>query len=139
MAGDDEDVFVRPIPGSEFSIRLFGKYMEHERKYGLDFVRTSTGEPENSPFEFELHMVQPRNSSVPWHVPGGSARLHSMESGFGMRKGEKINPGEEKFILDEGTALLLKRPGHRDVYFEVPVRRRTMPQVEYDADVLEMC
>ena len=83
---------------------------------------TKLGEPVNSPFEYELWVVP--NKNVPW-LPSTTSRLYSLERSFGIPQ-EDILPGEEKFVLLEGTACLLKRPCMRSVYFEVPIRSRTM-------------
>ncbi|KAI0029838.1 hypothetical protein K488DRAFT_79952 [Vararia minispora EC-137] len=137
MPGDDEDVHIRPIPNSEFSIRLFGKYMEDKRQYGLDFVRTSTGKSENSPFQYDLFTVPDPDVQTAGPMMGPrSGRLFSVESGLGLKPSE-IHPGAEKFILFEGACCLLKRKGHRDVYFKVPVRVRPKAPFKYDADILE--
>ncbi|KAI0033239.1 hypothetical protein K488DRAFT_85081 [Vararia minispora EC-137] len=137
IPGDDEDVHIRPIPNSEFSIRLFGKYMEDKRRYGLDFVRTSTGKSENSPFQYDLFTVPNPDAQTAGPVFGPrSGRLFSMESGLGLR-GIDIRPGAERFLLSEGMCCLLKRKGHRDVFFKVPIRPRPKEPFEYDADILE--
>ncbi|KAI0035994.1 hypothetical protein K488DRAFT_42195 [Vararia minispora EC-137] len=137
MPGDNEDVHICPIPNSEFSVRLFGKYMEDKRQYGLDFIRTSTGEPENSPFQYDLFTVpDPDTQTAKPMMRPRSGRLFSVESGLGLRA-DQIYPGAEKFILSEGMCCLLKRKGHRDVYFKVPVRLRSKVPFKYDADILE--
>ncbi|KAI0026829.1 hypothetical protein K488DRAFT_64271 [Vararia minispora EC-137] len=137
IPGDNEDVHIRPIPNSEFSIRIFGKYMEDKQQYGLDFVRTSTGKSENSPFQYDLFTVpDPDVQTVRPMMGPRSGRLFSVESGLGLKPSE-IRPGAEKFILFEGACCLLKRKGHRDVYFKVPVRVRQKTPFKYDADILE--
>ncbi|KAI0033237.1 hypothetical protein K488DRAFT_48102 [Vararia minispora EC-137] len=137
IPGDNEDVHIRPIPNSEFSIRLFGKYMEDKQHYGLDFVRTSTGKSENSPFQYDLFTVPNPDVQTAGPVFGPrSGRLFSVENGLGLRT-DQIRPGAEKFILFEGMCCLLKRKGHRDVYFKVPVRPRPKVPFKYDADILE--
>ncbi|KAI0033228.1 hypothetical protein K488DRAFT_70005 [Vararia minispora EC-137] len=111
MPGDNEDVHICPIPNSEFSIRLFGKYMEDKRQYGLDFVRTSTGKSENSPFQYDLFTVPDPDVQTAGPMMGPrSGRLFSVESGLGLEPSE-IHPGAEKFILSEGMCCLLKRKG----------------------------
>ena len=37
---------------------------------------------------------------------------------------EKIRPGEERFILHDGQTHLLRRSGHDDVQFTVPIRHK---------------
>jgi len=114
----EDDVHVRPIPNSDYSLRLWGKGLELKREYCLDFVHSVTGQPVNSPFEYELWVVP--NKSAPW-LPGVKSRIYSLERGFGIPQ-EDILPGEEKFVLLEGTNCVLVRPGMRSVHFEVPIR-----------------
>lgn len=131
----DEDVRIRPIPDSDYSIRLWGKGMETLGQYCFDFVANDTLEPVNSPFEFEL--IGMWNKDAPWLPPFGSAKLLSIERAHGTRQ-EDIPPGEEKFGAMEGTICLLKRPGKRDVTFTVPIRPRpVVPQNVGDTDVIE--
>ncbi|RPD65316.1 hypothetical protein L226DRAFT_531096 [Lentinus tigrinus ALCF2SS1-7] len=107
-------IFVCAIPNSEYSMRLFPGAFK-TREYCLDFVKSDTGEPENSPFEFELWaLLGP--SLYPY-----SMRLLSLEQSSGIRP-EDIVPGAETFVLRDGMVCLLKRPGHRTVRFKVPVR-----------------
>ena len=127
-------MFVRPVPESDFSIRLWPG-VAASREYCLDFVHTETGEATNSPFEYEL-----------WSIPHPDApllslppmRLSSLENGFGVKTGD-IRPGEEKFILKEGLTCMLARPGKRGLQFTVPVRRREPPSAQGDAfDILDL-
>jgi len=135
LPGDNDDVYIRPIPGSDFSIRIFGKYMEHTRRYGLDFVRTSTGRPENSPFEFELIAVPKQDSELYTLSELSWSRLYSAEHGMGE---QNILPGEERWILPEGMTCLLRRRGYRNLYFEIPTRQHEIThRVRYEADVLD--
>ena len=97
----------------------------------MDFVRTSTGEAVNSPFQFELFQVP--NQANPY-VP--TARIHLLEHGWGENT---ILPGEEKFVLKEGLTCMLTRPGKRGLRFTVPVRRReSSPAQADDFDVLDL-
>ncbi|OJT03903.1 hypothetical protein TRAPUB_5404 [Trametes pubescens] len=129
----DPEVFVQPLPGSEYSIRLFSGNAE-SKDYCLDFVLTSTGEPVNSPFKFDLFTLPDPDAPV------GSApamRRRPLECAFGIPE-HKIDPGEEKFLLRDGQHCLLRRPGHRDVRFKVPIRRRPKPPPPpVDADILD--
>ncbi|OJT06186.1 hypothetical protein TRAPUB_2969 [Trametes pubescens] len=129
----DPEVFVQPLPGSEYSIRLFSGNAE-SKDYCLDFVRTSTGEPVNSPFKFDLLCLPDPNAPI------GSAPIISkraLECAFGIPQHE-IEPGAEKFLLHDGQHCLLRRPGHRDVRFKVPIRRRPKPEAApVDADILD--
>ena len=101
----------------------------------MDFVRTATGEPVNSPFPHELWCVQ--NPNTPWLESVIPSRLSTIESSFGIGSG-KVLPGEEKYILRDGLTCLLKRPGKKDVRFTVPIRRDRRPEVvDDDVDILE--
>lgn len=124
----DDDVHIRAIPQSDYSIRMWGTNMEKNREYCFDFVETATGNPVNSPFEYELWAVP--NQRTPW-IPCQSARLCSLERSFGTRQ-EDIKPGGEKFVLLEGTPCFLKRPNMRSVYFVAPIRPRPLDLPEID-------
>ncbi|KAM5535849.1 hypothetical protein V8D89_010467 [Ganoderma adspersum] len=127
------NVFVRPIPNSEYSIRLFpGSPGRHE--FCMDFVRTSSGEAVNSPFKFELWTVP--SASAPW-LGGMAMRVYSLERIYGNRD-EDIVPGVEKFLLRDGQTCLLKRPGHRDLRFIVPLRAAAMQAANAGHDVDEI-
>ena len=110
-------MYMRKIPGSEYSVRLFpGCYSL--REWGMDFVRTATGEAVNRPFKFELWAVpNPKGPATQM----GCGRLTSFEESFGIAR-DKIRPGEEKFLLRDGDTCLLKRPGEKDIRFTVPIR-----------------
>ncbi|KAI9061221.1 hypothetical protein FKP32DRAFT_1594895 [Trametes sanguinea] len=123
---------LRPIPDSDYSIRLFpGNPTNSE--YCMDIVDTATQQPVNSPFEFELWAVP--NPNAPWlSMPGGCVR--SLERCFGIAQ-QDILPGEEKWLLRDGQTCLLRRPGKRDVQFTVPRRKQSQPAAVYDADILD--
>ncbi|KAI0354797.1 hypothetical protein OH77DRAFT_1504486 [Trametes cingulata] len=128
----DPRVFVHPIPNSEYSIRLFPGSVEG-RDYCLDFVVTSTGQPVNSPFKFDLLCIPDPDAPVP---SGPIVRMRPLECSFGIPQ-DKIDPGEEKFLLRDGAHCILRRPGHRDVRFTVPIRRHPKPvRQPADADYL---
>ncbi|KAI0695268.1 hypothetical protein C8T65DRAFT_584467, partial [Cerioporus squamosus] len=129
----ERNVFLRPIPHTSYSIRLFPGCFD-AREYCLDFVDTRTGVPVNSPFKFELWVVP--DPDRPW-LGSGSARVTSLDVAFGQRQDE-ILPGHEKFVLRDGQTCLLKRPGHRDVRFTVPVRRRPVAAAVGAGDVHEL-
>ncbi|TFK86407.1 hypothetical protein K466DRAFT_152709 [Polyporus arcularius HHB13444] len=110
------NVFVCPIPNCAYSVRLFpGAFVRQQ--YCLDFVNSETGEPVNSPFEFELWAVH----APSWMGLVVPKKIVSQEEAYGIRL-EDIKPGLESFVLRDGMACLLKRPGHRDVRFVVPIR-----------------
>ena len=81
----------------------------------MDFVHSATDKPVNSPFKFELWSVP--NSMVP--CP--SMRIRSLERSWGVAPAELV-AGEEKFVLKDGMTCVLRRPGHRDLRFTVPIR-----------------
>lgn len=129
----DPEVFARPLPGSEYSIRLFSGNAE-SKDYCLDFVLTATGEPVNSPFKFDLLCLPDPNAPI---RSGPIISMRSLECSFGIPQHE-IEPGAEKFLLHDGQYCLLRRPGHRDVRFKVPTRRRPKPEAPpVDADFLD--
>ncbi|TBU35026.1 hypothetical protein BD311DRAFT_745451 [Dichomitus squalens] len=110
------NVFCRPIPGSPYSIRLFPGSIVR-REYCLDFVHTQTGQPLNTPAGFELWIAP--ETFTPWLGVTGTMRLRSLEAMFGK---SIVRAGEEKFVLRDGQTSILKRPGHKDLRFKVPVR-----------------
>lgn len=125
-SSDAPYVQIRPIPKSEYSIRLFpGNY--RSREWGLDFVRSDTGKPVNSPFKFELFVIP--NPKRAWLEPGVGGILQSFERRFRIAQ-ENIRPGEEKWILQDGQTCLLRRPGMKDVAFTVPIRPLPEPEVD---------
>ncbi|RPD55209.1 hypothetical protein L226DRAFT_526143 [Lentinus tigrinus ALCF2SS1-7] len=125
-----EGIFVRQIPRSEYSIRLFPG-TPAMREYCLDFVETRTGQPVNSPFKFELWLIG--NGTSP-HAHG-RVRLRSLESAFGYLP-QDISPGAEKFVLTDGMTCLLTRPGHKPVRFTVPTRTEAVEP--FDGDELDL-
>jgi len=125
------NVFVRPIPHCDYSIRLWpGVSDQHE--FCLDFVHTKTGKATNSPFKYELWSMP--DPITPWLSRPGM-KLISLENCLGVRTPD-IRPGEEKFVLKEGLTCLLGRPGKRPLRFTVPIRRR--PPVELEVDTLDL-
>ncbi|KAI0696210.1 hypothetical protein C8T65DRAFT_583633 [Cerioporus squamosus] len=129
----ERNVFLRPIPNSPYSIRLFPGCVL-AREYCLDFVDTRTGLPVNSPFKFELLAVP--NRSGPSSALG-LTRITNLDSAFGVRPDE-ILPGHEKFLLRDGQTCLLRRPGHKDVRFTVPTRRQPTAGSQAPDDVHDL-
>ncbi|KAH9858411.1 hypothetical protein C2E23DRAFT_798467 [Lenzites betulinus] len=127
----DFGVFIQPIPDSDYSVRLFpgSKYAS---EYCLDFVLTATGEPENSPFEFSLFAGP--GPTVPLGTTP-TVGLRPLECSFGIPI-DKIPPGTEKFLLRDGQLCTLRRPGHKDVQFTIPIRQRAEPP-KPDVNILE--
>ncbi|KAI0329841.1 hypothetical protein GY45DRAFT_1346276 [Cubamyces sp. BRFM 1775] len=131
---DDQHVFIRTIPDSEYSIRLYPGSIS-AAEFCMDFVHTATGQAVNSPFPYELWSVpNPALSGLSVPMVG---RLKSAECVFGIRQ-EDILPGEEKFFLRDGQTCLLKRPGKRPLRFTVPIRQRQSSRIDEDVDVLDL-
>ncbi|KAI0351330.1 hypothetical protein OH77DRAFT_947737 [Trametes cingulata] len=127
----DKLVYTRPIPDSKYSIRLFPGAQD-AAEYCMDFVETATGQPVNSPFEYELWSVP--NPDTPWLTAGMTMQLRSIERAHRLKL-EDILPGEEKFVLRDGQTCMLLRPGKRAVRFTVPVRplmQTGLPEEEVD-------
>ncbi|KAI0351334.1 hypothetical protein OH77DRAFT_1429884 [Trametes cingulata] len=116
----DEHVHARPIPNSEYSVRLFPGALD-AAEYCMDFVTTATGEPVNSPFEYELWNIP--NPETPWLGIPVVGQLRSIEHAHGIEQ-KDILPGEERFVLRDGQTCMLTRPGMRPVWFTVPIRPR---------------
>ncbi|KAH9890100.1 hypothetical protein C8Q73DRAFT_793446 [Cubamyces lactineus] len=112
-------IHIRPIPGTKYSLRLFPGSIS-AAEYCLDFVDSASGEPVNSPFEFELWGVP--NPETPWLSMPITMRMRSIENAHGIRQ-EDILPGHEKFILRDGLTCVLIRPGKPKIQFTVPVRK----------------
>ncbi|KAI9060941.1 hypothetical protein FKP32DRAFT_1594940 [Trametes sanguinea] len=125
-------VHVRPIPDSKYSIRLFPGSIS-AAEYCMDFIDSATGEPVNSPFEFELWGVS--DPDTPW-LGMPSQQLRSIERTHGIKQ-EDIRPGHEKFILRDGLTCVLIRPGKPGVRFTVPVRRRPETQPQPEVHILD--
>ncbi len=131
---DEKFVFVRPIPDSEYSFRLFPGSLS-AAEYCMDFVDTATGKPINSPFEYELWAVP--DPDTPWLSLPMTGKLRSIERGHGIKQ-KDIKPGAEKFVLRDGQTCVLMRPGKRPLRFTVPVRRVETPDVVEDVDVADL-
>ncbi|KAI0364537.1 hypothetical protein BV20DRAFT_983114, partial [Pilatotrama ljubarskyi] len=114
----DKLVYTRPTPDSKCSIRLFPG-AQHAAEYCMDFVKTATGQPVNSPFEFELWSVP--DPDTPWLTAPMIMQLRTAESAHRIKQ-EDIPPGEEKFTLRDGQTCMLIRPGKVSIRFTVPVR-----------------
>ena len=95
----------------------------------MDFVHSATGKPVNSPFKFELWSVS--NALTPYPP----SRIKSLEQSWSTHE-RKVAAGEEKFILKDGMTCVLKRPGHKDLRFRVPIRVTAMVSSD-DVDVLD--
>ncbi|KAJ2975546.1 hypothetical protein NUW54_g11716 [Trametes sanguinea] len=112
-------IHIRPIPDTDYSIRLFPGSLS-AAEYCLDFVDSASGEPVNSPFEYELWGVP--NPDTPWLSMPITQKMRSIEHTHGIKQAD-ILPGHEKFILRDGQTCVLIRPGQPNIRFTVPVRR----------------
>ncbi|OJT05951.1 hypothetical protein TRAPUB_3138 [Trametes pubescens] len=130
----DKSVFIRPIPDSKYSIRLFPGSIS-AAEYCMDFVESATGNAVNSPFEFELWGIP--NPDTPWLSFPICGQLRSIERAHGIKQ-QDIRPGAEKFILRDGQTCVLARPGKRSVRFTVPVRKVVPPDAVDDMDILDL-
>ncbi|KAJ8455435.1 hypothetical protein ONZ51_g12458 [Trametes cubensis] len=112
-------IHISPIPGTEYSIRLFPGSIS-AAEYCLDFVDSASGEPVNSPFKFELWGIP--DPETPWLSMPMTQEMRSIERIHGIKQGD-ILPGHEKFILRDGQTCVLIRPGQPKVLFNVPIRK----------------
>ncbi|KAL7279563.1 hypothetical protein ACG7TL_005962 [Trametes sanguinea] len=128
-------IHICPIPDTKYSIRLFPGSIS-AAEYCLDFVDTASGEPVNSPFEFELWGIP--DPDTPWLGTSISMKLRSMEQSHGIKQ-KDILPGHEKFLLRDGQTCALIRPGKPKIRFTVPVRKHpdTPQAVQEDEIVLK--
>ncbi|VDB84536.1 unnamed protein product [Peniophora sp. CBMAI 1063] len=119
----EEDVRLQSIPDSQYSIRLHGTGLSSHKAFTLDIIYTSTGQAVNSVTAgIELWgSVNPDNP----HALVFKEKLRPLELIFGI-KDRDINPGQENFMVTEGSACVLKRSGKRDVYFTIPERTPRM-------------
>ncbi|KAI0639053.1 hypothetical protein C8Q77DRAFT_1222394 [Trametes polyzona] len=130
----DKNVFIRPIPDSEYSIRLFPGSLT-DAEFCLDFVETATGKAVNSPFEYELWGVE--NPEIWWLTSTMVGRIQSAEVAHGIKQ-EDILPGEERFVLRDGQSCMLVRPGKRSLFFTVPIRSRPGVMDTSNLDVVDL-
>ena len=115
-------MYTLKISDSAYSVRLFpGSYLG--KQWGMDFVNTASGEPVNSPLEYEL-----------WTIPQAETgfaprRVYSIEKINGVRH-DAMRPGAERFHLKDGETYLLKFPRRKNIRFRVPMRRERVVPVE---------
>ncbi|OSD05434.1 hypothetical protein PYCCODRAFT_1465330 [Trametes coccinea BRFM310] len=127
-------IFVRPIPESEYSIRLFPGSIS-AAEYCMDFVDSATGKPVNSPFEFELWGIP--DPETPWLGMPICQQMHSIERIHGIKQ-EDILPGHEKFILRDGQTFALIRPGKIGMRFTAPVREQPETEPRPEIHVVDL-
>ncbi|OSC98173.1 hypothetical protein PYCCODRAFT_1447577 [Trametes coccinea BRFM310] len=126
-------IHICPIPDTKYSIRLFPGSIS-AAEYCLDFVDSASGEPVNSPFEFELWGIP--DPDAPWLGIPITMQLRSMEQSHGIKQAD-ILPGHEKFLLRDGQTCVLIRPGKPKVRFTVPVRKHPdTPQARAEDEIV---
>ena len=113
-------IHVRPIPDTQYSLRLFPGSIS-AREYCMDIVDSASGEPVNSPFDFELWGA-PDPATPAVGMPRLTHQIPSAERGHGLKQ-EEIQPGHEKWFLTDGRTYVIVRPGKPNVRFTVPDRR----------------
>ncbi|KAA1470052.1 hypothetical protein DENSPDRAFT_835758 [Dentipellis sp. KUC8613] len=129
---DQSYVHIRPIPGSQFSMRLWVTSSPNANRWCLDFVQATTGEAVNTPPNFELHAAP--DLKKPW-LPFLGKRLHPMCYGLGVKRGS-ANTGTETYLLLSGMSCSLARPGHKPVVFTVPTLPQPAPAFLKACDVI---
>ncbi|KAI1785786.1 hypothetical protein LXA43DRAFT_856854, partial [Ganoderma leucocontextum] len=114
---DTPNVYVRAIPNSEYSLRLFPGNVALQ-EYCADFVRTSTNQVVNCPAGFELWSL-PTGSAGSW----GSRRIRSLGDTFSfMLRSYQGARGTDTFVLRDGQSYVVRRPEQSNVCFTVPKR-----------------
>ncbi|KAI0657796.1 hypothetical protein C8Q70DRAFT_1055563 [Cubamyces menziesii] len=88
----------------------------------MDFVDSTTGQPVNRPFDFQL-VAGAGETDAPWLGLPLAMPVVPIEYKFGY-KPEDILPGKEKYILRDGQQCVLTRPGKPTIRFTVPIRER---------------
>lgn len=124
-------LFINPIPDTKYSIRIWPGPIFNSI-YNMDFVLS---QPVNSPFEFLLWAIASIDNS--WATTGMFPRqIHSLERTIKPEKG--ISQGEGKFILEDGEAYAIRRPGKCDTLFVIPKRSIMNPpcSIPPNGDVL---
>ncbi|KAJ7201582.1 hypothetical protein GGX14DRAFT_371075, partial [Mycena pura] len=109
-------VVIFPLPDGPLSIRVFpGDVHPRNRLYFFDVYDKDKRTAVNSPRSFRFSTVRPKR------------RLFSTEEAHGIRQ-EDIPPGEERFLVQEGTACRLQRTGKEDFLFRIPCRPQPVIQ-----------
>ncbi|TFY73990.1 hypothetical protein EWM64_g10023 [Hericium alpestre] len=120
-----DDVHYAPVLDSHLDIRIWGNSpgLDRMHLYCLDFVDRASRQPVNAPSDFELCAVP--SLVTPW-LSMDAGRITSMEHNFGKHS-KDIRPGQEKFGVMEGSSFKLKRVGHPEVLYNVPLRPNSPP------------
>ena len=134
----DPNVYTVCVPNSPYVLRMWEGGMTYYGHFCLDFYDTDRKAPVNLPAGHGLYPGGPSMPPIgfasgpgqylPWPKgvrDGMNSRLKvpafgSWERNMGMHS---FPEGEEKWSFPEGSSLVLKRDGHPDFMFQVPVRQ----------------
>ncbi|OBZ68526.1 hypothetical protein A0H81_11458 [Grifola frondosa] len=119
---NDPAVLYVDIPGTDYSIRIWDGGMASRRQYCIDYFDTRRNTPINKPDGFDIYPV---GMSGPGFL-AFNGPLISWEEAMRVEH-QHLRPGAEKFSAPEGSHLALRRHGHPDLVFEVPLRRTPAP------------
>ncbi|KAM5536978.1 hypothetical protein V8D89_009307 [Ganoderma adspersum] len=114
------NVFCRAIPNSPYAIRLFPGLLA-QNEWCMDFVDMQTGDAVNAPPGFQIYSARD-SGTLPWL--GGHVNIVRPIEGSprGTEVRNALGEATETFVLRDGQICLLKRKGHREVLFQVPMR-----------------
>ncbi|PIL25637.1 hypothetical protein GSI_11386 [Ganoderma sinense ZZ0214-1] len=131
---DTPNVFCRAIPNSPYAIRLFPGLLA-QNEWFMDFIDAWTGETVNAPPGFQIYSARD-SGPLPWL--GGHVTIVRPIEGFRVGEGvSEAGVGTETFVLRDGQTCLLKRRGHKDVLFRVPMRAMGLHSVRAQVDQLD--
>ena len=125
----------RAIPNSPYAIRLFPGLLA-QNEWCMDFVDSRTGDAVNTPPGFQIYSARD-SGTLPWL--GGDVNLVRPIEAFRGGTDVPNAPREatETFVLRDGQMCLLRRKGHRDVLFQVPMRAQILDLVRAQVDELD--
>ncbi|VDB84539.1 unnamed protein product [Peniophora sp. CBMAI 1063] len=121
QGGFDVQSIVKPVPGERNGecVRLWWDFWgEIRREVQLDFVvmKDQQAVPIETPEGWQIWRVEDRMR--PWHLTGGHEPLASLERQMGH---VQVEPGEEKWLLQQGDHIMIVRPGNqKPIYLDVP-------------------
>jgi len=121
----DENVQVVHIPDTDnLVVRFWNGGLEQEGQWCMDVYDTASCDAVNS-FELGLSFhVAPVAGTLSVLCAGW---LNSWEANAGIPSKELLQ-GEERFSVVGGALCTLRRPGKEPFLFEVPRRRRVLPE-----------
>ncbi|KAI9570154.1 Dopey, N-terminal-domain-containing protein [Boletus coccyginus] len=108
----NEQVLYLQIPDSKLAIRIWPGGMQYHAGYCLDLFDITQKTSMDTPDDFEFrHISRPDG-------PGGM-KLLSLRKVFDVPACH-IQPGNETYVVLEGSRIVLVRPGKAPFYFEIP-------------------